>query len=62
MIVEMNYDLLQRSGTSVNAVESFWRDMNYCSFHVKDSADAIAIPREKMSLLRENDDLWLERS
>jgi FkbM family methyltransferase len=62
MVLELDPKLLLRSGTSVSAAESLLSDMGYDCRHVKDSTDAIAIPREKSDVLTESDDLWLKKS
>jgi len=62
MVLELNPNLLHRSGSTVSAVESLLSELGYVCRHVKDSNDAIAIPREKASLLTESDDLWLNKN
>ena len=62
IVLELNLSLLSRSGSTVSAVESLLSEMGYDCRHVKDSTDAIAIPREKSDLLTENDELWLNKN
>jgi len=61
MVLELNQNLLNRSGSTVSAVESLLSEMGYDCRHVKDSSDAIAIPREKSRVLTESDELWLKK-
>ena len=60
MIMELNPVLLARNDSSVEEVSSLLAEWGYESLHVKDSADAIAIPREKLSLLTKSENSWLE--
>ena len=62
IVLELDPNLLRRSGTSVSAVESLLSDIGYDCRHVKASADAIAIPREKSGFLTESDEPWLEKN
>jgi FkbM family methyltransferase len=62
MIMELNPALLTRNGSSVEEVTSSLTELGYECLHVKDSADAIAIPREKLSLLTKTESSWLEGS
>jgi FkbM family methyltransferase len=62
MVLELDPNLLHRNGTSVSAAESLLSDMGYDCRHVKDSTDAIAIPKDKSGVLTESDDLWLEKN
>lgn len=60
MILELNPDLLHRSGASLVAVKSILAEVGYRCLRVSASNDAIAIPEEKINLVRDSDYVWLE--
>jgi len=60
IVLELNQNLLQRSGSTVSVVQSLLSEMEYDCRHVKDSNDAIAIPRDRSRALTERYDLWLD--
>ena len=60
MIIELNPVLLRRNGSSTEEVTSLLAGLGYECLHVMGTADAIGLPKEKLSLLTQNDKSWLE--
>lgn len=60
LVLELNDELLRRSGASTDAVLALMHSLRYKCFKVRESSDALAVPRTKMRTLRESDHIWLD--
>jgi FkbM family methyltransferase len=60
LVLELNDELLRRSGASTNAVLGLMHSFRYKCFRVRESSDALAVPRTKMRALIESDRIWLD--
>jgi hypothetical protein len=61
MALELNDELLKRSGASISATLSLPQELNYHCYRIRSSNDALVMPRTKINVLGERDDLWLEK-